>query len=272
MGEEAMRPNRLKQVWQEGRAVINGWLQIPHGFAVEAMASQGWDSLTVDLQHGPVGYDTALPMLQALSGSNIAALARVPWNEPGIIMKMLDAGCYGIICPMINSREQAEQFVGACRYAPRGYRSLGPTRVSYYAGADYAKHANDTVVTLAMIETAEAVQNLDEILDTPELDGVFIGPNDLSQSLGYEERGDLTHPDLVAILDQILEGCLRRNLVAGLHCTGTAYARQMIEKGFRFITIMSDHRFMVQAAQQAIEEIKGDAPVAAMAAGGGRAY
>ena len=101
-GEDGMRPNRLRQIWQDGGAAVNGWLQLPHGFAAEVMAAQGWDSLTIDMQHGPVGYDVALTMLQALSSSDVTPLARVPWNEPGIIMKMLDAGCYGIICPMIN--------------------------------------------------------------------------------------------------------------------------------------------------------------------------
>ena len=181
-----MRPNRLREIWQEGGAAVNGWLQLPHGFAAEVMAAQGWDSLTVDMQHGPVGYDVALTMLQALSASDVTPLARVPWNEPGIIMKMLDAGCYGIICPMVNSAEEARRFVGACRYPPKGYRSFGPTRVSFYAGSDYAQHANDTVIALAMIETAQAIENLDAILDTPGLDGVYIGPADLSQSLGYQ--------------------------------------------------------------------------------------
>ena len=202
-----MRPNRLRQIWREGGAAVNGWLQLPHGFAAEVMAAQGWDSLTVDLQHGPLGYDVALTLLQAISSSPVTPLARVPWNEPGIIMKMLDAGCYGIICPMINSAEEAQRFVGACRYPPKGYRSFGPTRVSFYAGADYGQHANDTVIALAMIETGQAVENLDAILDTPGLDGVYVGPADLSQSLGYQERVDLKHPDLVAILDRILDGC-----------------------------------------------------------------
>jgi 4-hydroxy-2-oxoheptanedioate aldolase len=114
-----MRPNRLREIWRDGGAAVNGWLQIPHGFAAEIMAAQGWDSLTVDMQHGPLGYDTALTLLQAFSSSEATPLARVPWNEPGIIMKMLDAGCYGIICPMINTAEEAQRFVGACRYAPQ---------------------------------------------------------------------------------------------------------------------------------------------------------
>jgi 4-hydroxy-2-oxoheptanedioate aldolase len=252
-----MRPNRLRQLWSEGGAAVNGWLQLPHGFAAEVMAAQGWDSLTVDMQHGPIGYDVALTLLQALSSSAVTPLARVPWNEPGIIMKMLDAGCYGIICPMVNSAEEAQRFVGACRYPPKGYRSFGPTRVSYYAGSDYGQHANDTVIALAMIETAQAIENLDAILDTPGLDGVYVGPADLSQSLGYQERVDLKHPDLVAILETIQAGCERRGLIAGIHVGSTDYARHIIGKGYRFVTILADARLLANAAKQAVDAVKG---------------
>jgi 4-hydroxy-2-oxoheptanedioate aldolase len=252
-----MRPNRLRQIWRDGGAAVNGWLQLPHGFAAEVMAAQGWDSLTVDMQHGPVGYDVALTMLQALSASDVTPLARVPWNEPGIIMKMLDAGCYGIICPMVSTADEARRFVGACRYPPKGYRSFGPTRVSFYAGADYAQHANDTVIALAMIETAQAIENLDAILDTPGLDGVYIGPADLSQSLGYQERVDPKHPDLVAVLDKVHEGCRRRGLITGIHVASVEYARLVIDKGFQFVTLLSDGRLLATAAKQAVERIKG---------------
>ena len=206
-------------------------------------------------------------MLQALVAQRRTPLARVPWNEPGIIMKMLDAGCYGIICPMVNTAEEAQRFVGACRYPPKGYRSFGPTRVSFYAGADYGQHANDTVIALAMIETAQAVENLDAILDTPGLDGVYVGPADLSQSMGYKERVDLKHPDLVAMLDQILAGCSRRGLIAGIHVASTDYARSIIDKGYQFVTLLSDGRLLAVAAKQAVDRIKGGGGQQGKAAG-----
>jgi 4-hydroxy-2-oxoheptanedioate aldolase len=251
-----MRANRLREIWRDGGAAVNGWLQIPHGFAAEVMAGQGWDSLTIDLQHGPVGYDAALTLLQGFSASEATPLARVPWNEPGIIMKMLDAGCYGIICPMINSAEQARRFVGACRYPPAGYRSFGPTRVSYYAGADYPRHANDTVIAMAMIETAEAYENLDEILDVPGLDGIYIGPADLGQSLIGKAAADHTDPRMIEAIDRILDETRKRGLIAGIHVAGTDYARQCIDKGFQFVTLLSDARLLAAAAQQAVDAIK----------------
>jgi 4-hydroxy-2-oxoheptanedioate aldolase len=168
---------------------------------------------------------------------------------------------------MVNSAEEAQRFVGACRYPPKGYRSFGPTRVSFYAGADYPQHANDTVVALAMIETAQAIENLDAILDTPGLDGVYIGPADLSQSLGYQERVDPKHPDLVAVLDKVHEGCRRRGLITGIHVASVEYARGVIDKGFQFVTLLSDGRILAGAAKNAVDRIKGADAGEAKAAG-----
>jgi 4-hydroxy-2-oxoheptanedioate aldolase len=252
-----MRENKLRTIWKNGGAVINGWLHIANSYATETMAHQKWDSLTVDMQHGPVDFQSALSMLQAISTTDVVPMARVPWNEPGVIMRMLDVGCYGIICPMINSRAEAEAFVGACRYPPHGYRSMGPNRVVLYAGADYAANANDTVVTMAMIETAEAVQNLDEILSVPGLDAIYIGPSDLSQSLGFAPRVDPTEPKVVETVDHILAGCRKHGIIAGMHTGAPAYAKQMIEKGVQFVTIGSDARLMAAAASAVVAEMKG---------------
>src|SRR3712207_138583 len=136
-------------------------------------------------------------MLQAISTTDVVPFARVNWNDPGTIMKLLDAGCYGVICPMIEGRADAEAFVGACRYPPEGYRSYGPFRASLYGGPDYAANANETVVTMAMIETRAALDDLDGILSVPGLDAVFVGPSDLGQSLGFGPGMDREEPELV---------------------------------------------------------------------------
>ena len=138
-----MRENRLKTMWKRGETAVNGWLSIPTAFTAEVMAHQGFDSLTVDMQHGVVDYQTAVSMFQGISTTGVMPLARVPWNDPAYLMKILDAGAYGVICPMINTRAQAEALVAACKYPPRGYRSFGPVRASIYAGSDYVEHAND---------------------------------------------------------------------------------------------------------------------------------
>jgi len=185
-----VRENTLRKIWARGEAVVNGWLAIPSAFSAEVMAHQGFDSLVVDMQHGVVDYQVAVTMLQAISTTDVVPMARVPWNDPARLMKILDAGVYGVICPMINTREEAEALVRHCKYPPRGHRSWGPVRASIYAGADYGDHANDDIVVMPMIETAEAMKNLDEILSVPGVYGVYVGPSDLSLALGLKPRLD----------------------------------------------------------------------------------
>ncbi len=251
-----MRENKIRTIWGRGGAVLNGWLAIPSGFSAESMAHQGWDSLTIDLQHGLVDYQAAVTMLQAISTTETVPMARVPWLEPGIIMKLLDAGSYGIICPMVNSRAEAEDLVGACRYAPRGRRSFGPSRAVLYAGADYPEHANDTVLTIAMIETAQALDDLDAIMSTPGLDGIYIGPADLSLSLGCPPTLDPTETRVVEAIQTVLEAAKRHHIAPGIHTGSIARARAMIDLGFQLVTLQSDARLMAAAAKQAVTEIR----------------
>lgn len=252
-----MRKNNVLEIWKSGGAVVNGWLAIPNSYSAEVMAGCGWDSVTIDMQHGLVDYDDAVRMLQAISLSDATPMARVPWLEPGIIQKLLDAGSYGIICPMINSREECERLVSCCNYAPKGSRSFGPIRAVAYAGADYADHANDTVLAIAMIETRTAIDNLDDILSTPGLDGIYVGPSDLSLSLGHKPQLDTEVPEVVAAIDTILAGAKRHGVPAGLHCGSTAYAARMFGKGFQLATIANDSRLMAVAAGAAVSELKG---------------
>ncbi len=251
-----MRENRVRTIWRQGGAVVNGWLGIPSSVSAENMAHQGFDSLTVDTQHGLVDYGSAVGMFQAISTTETVPMARVPWLEPGIIMKLLDAGAYGVICPMINAREEAERFVGACRYAPEGYRSFGPTRAMLYAGADYPAKANETVLAIAMIETARALDNLDDILATPGLDGIYIGPSDLSLSLGCMPKLDPSEPRVVEAIETILAAAKRHGVAAGIHCQSPAYARRMIDLGFRLVTLWSDNGLLGAAAKAAVDEVR----------------
>ena len=253
-----MRKNKLKKMFKEGKPIVNGWLQIPSGFSTEVMAQQGWDSCTIDMQHGVVDYPNALNMLQAISTTDVTPLARVNWNEPGQIMKILDAGCYGIICPMVSNRKEAENFVQACLYPSKGYRSFGPIRGLLYGGSDYAKHADYEILKLAMIETKEALDKLDEILDTPNLDGIYIGPADLSLAVGEEPgfdraEGTLAYKEII----RILNSAKKRKLLAGIHNGTAEYAQKMINEGFNLVTVGSDQRFMSAGAKSAIEKIKG---------------
>ena len=253
-----MRKNKVKQMMKDGKPVINGWCAIPSTASAEAMAHQGWDSLTVDMQHGLVDYSNALPMMQTISTTDVTPLARVNWNEPGQIMKILDAGCYGIICPMVSNRKEAENFIQACQYPPKGYRSYGPIRANIYSGSDYAKFADVEILKLAMIETKEALEKLNEILDTPNLDGIYIGPADLSLALGEEPGFDKAeNTKAYKTIMKILDEAKKRNLLAGLHNGSADYALKMIDKGFNLVTVGSDSRYIGSGAKSDLEKLKG---------------
>ena len=253
-----MRENRLRAIWGEDGTVVNGWLHIPSSFSAEVMAHTGVDSLTIDMQHAPVDYASLVPMLQAISTTDTVPVVRVPWNDPGIIMRVLDAGAYAVICPMVDTREQAEAFVGACRYPPAGYRSFGPYRATLYGGEDYAEHADETVVTIAMIETRQALENLEGILDVDGLDAVFVGPSDLGQSLGYGPGPDREEPEVVEAIDSVLAAARGRGLAAGIFAGSPEHASRMVEKGFRFVNVSSDARLMAGATAEIVAQLKGE--------------
>jgi 4-hydroxy-2-oxoheptanedioate aldolase len=251
-----MRENRLREIWKSGGAALNGWLAIPNSFSAETMAHQGWDTLTIDLQHGVVDYQSMVPMLQAISTTATVPIVRVPWLEPGILMKTLDAGAYGVICPMVNTRQDAENLVAWTHYAPRGTRSFGPVRALLYGGADYPQHANDTIVTFAMIETAKGLDNLDEILSVEGLDAIYIGPSDLSLALGCKPVFDDVDPKAAQAIDHILDRAKAHGVVAAIH-NGTAEgALKRIAKGFQFVTVSSDARLMAAGAQQIVAKMR----------------
>jgi 4-hydroxy-2-oxoheptanedioate aldolase len=252
-----MRTNNVKKIWAEGGGVVNGWLGIPSSVSAEVMTHAGFDSVTVDMQHGLIDYQASVPMLQAISTLDVTPMVRVPWNDPIPIMKALDAGAYGIVCPMINNREEAEKFVGACRYFPQGYRSFGPARAAMYAGGDYASEANDTLITMAMIETLPALGNLDEIMSTEGLDAIYVGPADLSISLGHPPSGDPTIPEVLEAMDTILAAAKRNGVVAGSHCASGEMANRLFAKGFQFCTIANDSRLLALKAAEEIAAARG---------------
>ncbi len=195
--------NKLKARLKSGKACMNGWLAIPSGFSAEVMAQCGFDSVTVDMQHGVQDYLSMVQCFQAMDKYPITPLVRIPWNEPGIIGKVLDGGAWGVICPMVNTAAEARALVSACLYPPTGKRSSGPVRAAAYGEASpYQTFANDEVLVIPMIETQEALDNLDAILDVPGISGIYVGPSDLGFSLGTEAgarpRGAGDLPDLRA--------------------------------------------------------------------------
>lgn len=246
-----MIENALKRKWAQGRATINGWLTIGNGFTAEIMANQGYDSVTIDVQHGFLDYNDAKGMIQASWASGAMPLVRVPWLEHGIIMKALDAGAYGVICPMINTAEQAAALAAAVRYPPRGSRSFGPIRAAIAAGDDYAAQANDNILAFAMIETAEALANAAAICATPGIDGIYIGPADLALGLTNGRLGpgfDWEEPELVTAIQTIVETAKNAGLRVGLHCGSPAYAAKAVGWGVDMVSISTDSSLLAAAA------------------------
>jgi len=252
-----MRENRLKLLWEEGHPALGGWLTLPSSFSAEIFANAGFDWVCVDTQHGLIDYQTSVTMLQALSTTDVVPIVRVPWNEPGIIMKSLDAGAYGVIVPMVNSKVEAEAAVAACRYAPDGIRSHGPLRAAIYGGRDYSAKANETLLCITMIETREAIENVDEILSVPGVDAAYIGPSDLGVSLGLGPGADHEDKAFVEAIQAVLDACECYGVVPGIHGGNVTTARKRVEQGFRFVEMCSDSDALFRTAAGDLKAVRG---------------
>jgi len=249
--------NGVKVAWAAGKPVVNGWLAIPSGFTAEVMAQAGWDSLTVDIQHGVQDYMSMVACFQGMQPHGVTPMVRVPWNEPGIIGKCLDGGAKGVICPMVNTEKEARDLVAFCRYPPHGTRSFGPIRSGIYGAAADTKAANEDVLVIPMIETKTALDNLEAIVAVPGVDGIYIGPSDLSLSLGMAPLQDRQEPEFLAVLDRIRNTAQKAGVKVGIHTMTGAYSKQMFERGFNLATIMNDSGLMLTAARAQVAIAKG---------------
>lgn len=252
-----MRTNTVKAKWASGEVTFGAWLSIPSSFSAEIMANQGFDWVCIDMQHGVLDYQVALTMLQAIGATATIPFVRVPWNEPGIIGKALDAGAMGVIIPMVNSVAEAKQAVAACRYFPQGARSFGPTRATYYAGTDYFTGANREVACIPMIETRQAVEHLDEILAVPGIDAVYVGPADLS--ITYELPPGMANGgafEEARVL--IAKKCAEHGVTAGIHANASL-AEKHASAGYRMITISGDAVAIPMQAQADLKTARGAA-------------
>lgn len=242
-----MRNNLIRDRWAKGEAVVSGWLSIGNSYTAELAGWSGYDSVLIDLQHGMTDVQTMIHMLQALSGTPATPIVRVPSLDAALIMKCLDAGAYGIMCPMISSAAEARAFVEATQYPPLGNRSFGPARGLLYGGADYFEHANDTLVRLAMIETSEGLASLDEICAVEGLDGIFVGPNDLGLTMGRGTAGDPTDPVVKDAILRCLASAKAHGKHAGIFCPSSAVAARRAAEGFDFVVPNSEVNLLKSA-------------------------
>lgn len=246
----------IKAHFADGGTAVNGWCAIPSTVTAEIVGRAGFDLVTVDLQHGLIDYQTALTMVQVLQGLPAPVLARVPWNEPGIVMKCLDAGFSGVICPMINTAADARRLVEAGRYAPLGGRSFGPTRANMVHGQTYARTANEKIVLLAMIETREALANLDAILAVEGIDGIYVGPSDLGLSLGYEPTLEPSAPEVLEAISDIVTRTRAAGRIAGIHTGSPTMVKTMLAKGFHFASLLTDARLFASTLSTSLADVR----------------
>lgn len=252
-----MRLNIVKQRFRNNEVALGGWCAVGSPYSAEVMGHGGYDTVVVDLQHGMIFIDQAMPMLAALSATPAMPMVRVSENHFFEINKLLDAGAYGVICPMIDDVAAARRFVSACRYPPSGRRSYGPTRGFLYGGADYFGGANEEILTLGMIETPQGLRNVDEIAAVDGLDGLFVGPADLSLALGVSPVPDWRAGPLAQAIDTILASARRHGKMAGIYCTGLDFAQDMKAKGFDYINLSNDAAYLRATSQAWVAALNG---------------
>jgi 4-hydroxy-2-oxoheptanedioate aldolase len=252
-----MAENNLKQVWSAGGHVVFGQCAIGSPLVAEAMAGQGYGGVLVDMQHGAIGYDAMLGMMQAIATTSAAPAVRIPWNLPPYIMQALDAGAQMVIAPMINSGAECRAFVDACHYAPRGYRSWGPVRAQFKAD-NYFRDAAAMTVPVAMIETKDALARAEEIIAVAGLGGIYVGPADLSITLGLTPPGDEPEAVTVKAITDILEIARRRGVAVGTHANTPAFARKMIAAGCQFVVLGVDIGLIADGARDVLASLAAE--------------
>jgi 4-hydroxy-2-oxoheptanedioate aldolase len=252
-----MRTNAALAKWRAGEQTIGGWLSLANTHSAELLANAGFDWLCIDLQHGLLDYQDLLHMLPAISTTATTPLVRVAGNDPKEIMKVLDAGAMGVIVPLVNNRAEAAAAIGACCYPPRGMRSFGPVRAALYGGRGYAAEANDQIACIVMIETREGIANVEEIVTTPGLGGVYIGPSDLGLALGLPPLGDTENPEHLATVERIVSVCKKHQVPVGIHTSSLDWTKRRLAAGFEFVTLGSDAGFMMQAAARDLAAARG---------------
>jgi 4-hydroxy-2-oxoheptanedioate aldolase len=239
-----------------GEPAFAAWLVLESPAAAASVASAGFDAVVVDLQHGHATLEDLPHLLSAIEGSSAMSFVRAAWNHPADLMRALDLGARGVICPMVGSRAEAEAFVAACRYPPAGTRSYGPIDAALGRGRDQTAAAEEAILLFAMIETAEGLSNLDEIAATPGLDGLFVGPADLSLGLGLDTFADFTDPALLTVLDAIIAAADAHELIPGIHAPSPTNATAMAGRGFRFVSCAVDQDLLRGAAEAALGETR----------------
>ena len=250
-----MKKNTVKEKLVAGKPSVGTWLSLASPISAEYMAHAGFDWLVVDTEHSPIGFETTVQCFQAICTTDTIPMARVAWNDPMLMKRLLDAGAMGLVVPMVNSAEEAEKAVKSMKYPPEGFRSLGGGRAGLY-GSDYMSWANDEIAVIVQIEHIDAVNRADEILSVKGVDACFIGPNDLAGSMGLKPDIHCRHPEHEKAVMRVLETAKKVGKPAGIHCVTVEAVNRRIDQGFQFIAMSSDAGLLRESATRVLSEIK----------------
>lgn len=249
----------LGQRLRAGETVFSGWCMMGSPIVAETIAREGFGAVVLDAQHGLWDTATLREGIGAVHHAGSAPIVRVPLDDTGLVSRMLDFGAEGIVAPMINNAEDARRFAAAAKYPPLGERSFGPPRAMMLQGqmaaTDYLAAANSGTLTFAMIETPQALANVDAIAGTPGVDALFIGPYDLSTSLSNGKAQDIEAPEVNAAIDRICAAAIAAGKIPGIYCRDAQRALDMAKRGFRFMTVGSDFSLVREGASAALKQL-----------------
>lgn len=250
--------NRIKEKVQSGGVALGAWISILNGDAVRAVAASGLDWVLIDMEHGSPSIETVDTLVRSAGCDCALPLVRVVWNDINAIKRALDTGAWGLVVPWVNSKEEARSAVRYTRYAPEGLRGCAAGRPSAAWGVDpkeYMQIANDEIMVIAQIETKEAVENIESIVSVEGVDATFIGPSDLSASIGV--RGEFWHPKVLGAMDRVLEACEDAGVAPGIaFARDVEHVNELIQEGFRFIGVGSDRSFLSAGCRETLAKIR----------------
>jgi 4-hydroxy-2-oxoheptanedioate aldolase len=252
-----MKAHAVRARWAQKAAASCLWLDVGWPLSAEALAALPYDAFVLDLQHSLIDRSLVVPLLQALSTGTGTPMVRVSRNDAAEIGFVLDAGAYGVICPQIDTAEDCARFVAACRYAPRGMRSWGPTRGLLYGGADYFDRYEETILKIALIETVEGVRNMEAIAATPGIDMLYVGPNDLTIDYGGKPTYVAEDPRVITAMRQSIDVATRYGIRAGTYAGTAAVARQAFALGYDLVSVGYAGKTMVKACRQLLDDARG---------------
>jgi len=253
-----LKNNKVKKILRDGGITVGSWLSLGHESIAEIMSAAGFDWLTIDLEHSVIDMQRLHPLILAIESKGCVPLVRLTGNDPNLAKRAMDAGAYGIIVPMVNSARDAEMAVKSIKYPPQGNRSVGIARAHGFGPGfkDYVKLANEESILIIQIEHVDGVRNLEEILTVEGIDGLIIGPYDLSGSLGMP--GELNHPEVVEARKRILEVAREKGIAAGIHIVYPSIEefKQCLEEGYRFIAFGTDILFLGESCRNSMKEVR----------------